>query len=216
MLLKELIDGIMIGFAVSIPLGPIGVLCIQKTLNKGRWHGFASGLGAAVSDTIYAIIAGFSLSIVIDFIEERKMLLQIIGSLVLMGFGFTIFFSNPVTQLRKQRSGKVNYFQDFAATFALTISNPLVIFVFIGVFAGLNVMDDIASIYDTIAIVTGVFLGASTWWFTLTGIANMLRDKFNLRRLWWVNKIAGAIIIILAAASSFYVVWQLLNQLGVV
>lgn len=215
MLIKELIDGILIGFAVSIPLGPIGVLCIQKTLNKGRWHGFASGLGAALSDTIYAIIAGFSLSFVIDVIEERKMLLQIIGSLVLMGFGFTIFFSNPITQLRKQRAGKNSYFQDFATTFALTITNPLVIFIFISVFAGLNVMKDAGSIYDTIVIVLGVLIGSSTWWFTLTSLANLMRDKFNLRRLWWVNKIAGSIIIFLSAASSFYVVWQLLEQLGV-
>lgn len=115
--LHYITDGILIGISASVPLGPIGVLCIQRTLNKGRWSGFISGLGAAFSDTIYAIIAGFSLSFIVSFIEEQILWIQIIGAIILIALGLKIFYTNPAIQLRKQRKRNTNLLQDFVSTF---------------------------------------------------------------------------------------------------
>ena len=195
--LQYILDGIIIGFSASVPLGPIGVLCIQRTLNKGRMSGLFSGLGAAFSDTIYAIIAGFSLSFIVSFIEERLMIIQIFGAIVLIFLGVRIFLSNPAVQLRKQKKGKGNLFQDFISTFFITISNPLAIFLFLAFFASFGSVKPGDNVINHLILIGGVFGGASLWWFILSSVINLFRSKINLRRLWWLNKIAGATIVVL-------------------
>ena len=189
-------DGIKIGLLASIPLGPIGVLCIQRTLQRGRLSGFVSGLGAAASDTLYAIIAGFSLSYIVSFIEQQAFWLQLGGAFILIILGVHIFRSNPAVQLRRQRHNKTSLIQDFASTFLLTISNPLAVFIFIAFFAGFRVVDPNAGIIGQLILIFGVFIGASLWWLTLTSIVGFFRSAVNLRRLYWINKIAGLSIII--------------------
>ena len=105
--------GIVIGVLVSAPMGPIGMLCIQRTLNKGRWHGFVTGLGAALSDVIYAALTCLGMGVVVNFVEANQAPLQLIGSIVLGIFGYYIFQSNPVRNLRKQREKKLSFTQDF-------------------------------------------------------------------------------------------------------
>ncbi|TLX72435.1 LysE family translocator [Labilibacter sediminis] len=199
--LQYILDGIIIGFSASVPLGPIGVLCIQRTLNKGRLSGFFSGLGAAFSDTLYAIIAGFSLSFIVSFIEERLMLIQIFGALVLIFLGVRIFLSNPAVQLRKQKKGKGNLFQDFISTFFITISNPLAIFLFLAFFASFGAVKPGDNVINHLILIGGVFGGASLWWFILSSVINLFRSKINLRRLWWLNKIAGTTIVVLVVIA---------------
>jgi threonine/homoserine/homoserine lactone efflux protein len=121
-----LFDGMLVGFFASVPLGPIGVLCIQRTLQNGRVSGLVSGFGAALSDTIYAVIAGFSLSYIVSFIEAQMFWLQLAGVIILVGLGVKIFMINPVVQLRRQKAGKHFLVSDFISTFFLTLSNPLV------------------------------------------------------------------------------------------
>ncbi len=196
-----LIEGIIVGFMASVPLGPIGVLCIQRTLNKGRLSGFISGLGAASSDVIYAILAGFSLSYIVSFIEEQMLFLQVFGVVLLLFLGFKIFYTNPAIQLRKQKRGNSSLFQDFASTFLLTLSNPLYIFLFIGFFAGFRVVQPKDNIINQLLLVGGVFVGAALYWLILTSIVNLFRKKINLRRLWWLNKIAGGLIIVLVISA---------------
>lgn len=191
------LDGVLIGLLATIPLGPIGVLCIQRTLSKGRWSGFISGLGAAASDSIYAIIASFSLSYVVNFIEKQMLWLQIFGVVLLLFLGFKIFYTNPAVELRRQRNKTSGYLQDFASTFFLTISNPLYVFLFIGFFAGFRIVEAKNHIVYQLLVVGGVFLGAALWWFLLSSIVNLFRSKINLRRLWWINKIAGGTIVVL-------------------
>lgn len=200
-------DGMIVGFSASVPLGPIGVLCIQRTLQRGRWAGFVSGLGAAFSDTIYAIIAGFSLSYIVSFIEEQFLWIQIFGAIILIFLGVYIFRSNPAVQLRRQRQRRGNFFQDFVSTFLLTISNPLAVFLFIAFFAGFRVVDPSSGLIGQMILITGVFLGASTWWFLLTSVVGFFRSAVNLRRLYWINKIAGAAIIILVIVGM--AVWMI-------
>ncbi|NPA37463.1 MAG: LysE family transporter [Chlorobi bacterium] len=194
--LHYILDGVIIGFSASVPLGPIGVLCVQRTLNKGRLSGFISGLGAALSDTIYAVIAAYSLSFIVVFVESQLMTIKIFGALVLIGLGLKIFYSNPAAQLRRQKNKSRNLFQDFISTFLLTITNPLAIFLFFGFFAGLGVVPSERDWLGQLILIGGVFTGAALWWFILTSLVNLFKAKINIRRLWWINKIAGASIIV--------------------
>ena len=205
MVVDYVLDGVLIGLLATIPLGPIGVLCIQRTLSKGRWSGLISGLGAATSDSIYAVIASFSLSYVVNFIEKQMLWLQIFGVVLLLFLGLRIFYSNPAVELRRQRNKTNSYLQDFASTFFLTISNPLYVFLFIGFFAGFRIVEAKNHIAYQLLVVLGVFLGASLWWFLLSSVVNLFRSKINLRRLWWINKIAGGAIVVLVIIA--FVVW---------
>jgi len=204
-------DGMKVGFLASIPLGPIGVLCVQRTLQKGRLSGLISGFGAATSDTLYAIIAGFSLQYIVDIIEEQAFWLKFAGAIVLIILGIHIFRSNPAVQLRRQRQGKTNLFQDFISTFLLTISNPLVIFFIITLFAVFGVVIPNAGIVRQLALIFGVFIGAACWWLILTSIVGFFRSAVNLRRLYWINKIAGMSIIILVIIAL--TVWLIKDYL---
>lgn len=191
-----IVKGILIGLLVSIPLGPIGVLVIQRTVNKSRIAGLLSGMGAALSDTLYAIVAGFSLTFVIDFIREHETMFQAIGALVVLALGISIFFKNPVNDLRRNRLRGNTHFQDIISSFLVTISNPLTVFVFLAVFTSSGVAISLEKPYHSFFVILGIFLGAFLWWFTLSGIVSLFRHKINLRVLWWINKTAGALIIL--------------------
>ncbi len=204
---STVVDGMLVGFSASVPLGPIGVLCIQRTLQKGRLSGFTSGLGAALSDTIYAIIAGFSLSYIVSFIESQIFWIQLVGVVVLLALGINIFRTNPAVQLRRQKGKSNSLFHDFASTFLLTISNPFAIFLFIGFFASFRVVQPSMGLVGQLLIIGGVFLGASLWWLILTSLVGLFRSRINLRRLFWINKIAGSLIIVFVLIAFF--VWML-------
>ncbi len=196
MFLTLIVKGIFIGLLVSIPLGPIGVLVIQRTVNKNRIAGFLSGMGAALSDTLYAIVAGFSLTFIIDFIRVHEVFFQSVGAVVVLALGISIFFKNPVTDLRRNRLRGNTHFQDIVSSFLVTISNPLTVFVFLAVFTSSGVAVNLEKPYHSLFVIPGIFLGASLWWFSLSGIVSLFRHKINLRVLWWINKTAGTVIIL--------------------
>ncbi len=199
MTLLFLLKGIIVGFTASVPLGPIGVLCIQRTLNRGRMAGFVSGLGAALSDTIYAIVAGFGLSFVMNVVQEQMFWLQLGGGIVLLGMGIRIFLSNPATQLRKQKKKKnTTLIQDFVSTFLITVTNPLAIFLFVAAF---SMVGSDKQLDKQLLLICGVFIGAAAWWLTLTSLVGLFRRKINLRRLYWINKIAGSTIVVLVVIA---------------
>lgn len=191
-----IIKGILIGLLVSIPLGPIGVLVIQRTVNKSRIAGLMSGLGAALSDTLYAIVAGFSLTFIIDFIRIHELFFQSLGAVVVLILGISIFFKNPVSDLRRNRLRGNTHFQDIISSFLVTVSNPLTVFVFLAVFASSGVAVSLEKPFHSFFVILGISLGAFLWWFTLSGIVSLFRHKINLRVLWWINKTAGALIIL--------------------
>lgn len=196
MFLTLIAKGILIGLMVSVPLGPIGVLVIQRTVNKSRMAGLLSGMGAALSDTLYAIIAGFSLTFVIDFIREHEILFQTFGAVVVFALGIHIFFKNPVTDLRRNRVRGNTHFQDIIFSFLVTVSNPLTVLVFLAVFTSSGVAISLERPYHSFFVILGIFTGAFIWWFSLSGIVSLFRHKINLRILWWINKTAGAIIVL--------------------
>ena len=185
----------------SIPLGPIGVLCVQRTLNKGRKSGFVSGLGASAADTFFALIAGYGMSIVITFLKAQHIYFQIIGGSIVMYLGIHIFFTNPVQQLRLQRTSQNKLSQDFLSVFFLTISNPTAIFFFLAMFAGVNLASGPMNVFLVGLVVGGVSLGSVSWWFILTTLVNIFRHRFRLKVIWWMNKVTGVSIFFIGMAA---------------
>lgn len=199
---NTIVQGFIIGLCTSVPVGPIAILCIQRTLQKGRKVGFVSGLGAASSDFVYALIAMLGLSFVMDFIQQHEFLIQLVGSIVIMGFGVMIFFQNPTKKIKKGKSvGSGTYFQEYLTSFALTITNPLMIFLFLGLFARMEFLVDSAGWYENVFGMIAVLAGSATWWFTITLLASTFRNKFNIRGLWILNKITGSLIFLIALVS---------------
>ena len=186
-----MIKGIITGLLVSVPLGPIGILVIQRTLNKGRMSGFVSGLGATVADTI---------SIIINFVRDKQIFFQITGGLFVIYIGLKIFYTNPVKALKLQRMNKTMLSQDFVSVFLLTISNPMALFIFLAIMAAINIAGDNMNFFQLSVLLAGVFTGAAVWWFILSSIANRFRKRIRLRSIWWMNKITGTVVFIVGIA----------------
>lgn len=193
-----ILTGFLIGFVLSIPVGPIAVLCIQRTLNRGKYHGWITGIGASTSDVFYATLAIFGLSFVVDFINTHEMIIEIIGAVVFFFLGIKLYKENPSANLSTENVRKESYLQDYLTAFGLTISNPLIIFLFITVFAQTEFVNSQTSIYQIVIALVSVFIGACTWWFLLTSLVNLLRNKINVRGLGLLNKLSGGMLIILA------------------
>lgn len=193
--------GIVIGILVSAPMGPIGMLCIQRTLNKGRWHGFVTGLGAALSDVIYATLTCLGMGVVVSFVEANQAPLQLLGSLVLGIFGFYIFKSNPVKSLRKQGEKKLSFTQDFITAFLLTFSNVLIVLLYIGLFARFGFVLPDYSAWMLLGGIAFIGIGAVLWWFGITYIVAKMKKWFNVRGIWLMNRIVGSVIIVLSVAG---------------
>ncbi|MDC1105916.1 LysE family transporter [Prolixibacteraceae bacterium] len=198
MFLDLFAKGVIIGLFASIPLGPIGVLCVQKTINKNRRAGFYAGLGAASSDTIYAIIAGFSLNYIIEVIRTHEVMFRFFGAGILIILGWHIFKSDPSADVQKYKRKTASYWQDYFFTFLLTFSNPLAILIFFSIFARFKLVISGGEPLEAGLLIGGIFVGASLWWLTLTSIVNMFRHKFNMQNLRLGNRIAGSVIVVFA------------------
>lgn len=191
-----IIKGIIIGLFISIPLGPIGMLCIQRTLNRGRKYGIATGLGATTSDLLYTMITLFFLSFVVDLIESQRFVIQLLVSIILIIFGYFIYKSNPSQQPKPNEPVQYSLFGDFISSFGLTFSNPLVLFVLMALFAKFNFIDHNTTLFLSISGIISILAGALLWWSTLTFLVSKFRGKFNMRGLKTINIITGLIIII--------------------
>lgn len=196
----------IIGILVSAPMGPIGILCIQRTLNKGRWHGFVTGLGAVLSDMLYAVLTCLGMGVVINFIEANQAPLQLVGSIVLAVFGYYIYRSNPVHSLQKQREGKTSYAQDFITAFLLTFSNIFIILLYIGLFARFGFVLPDQSLFILSGGILCIGIGAILWWFMITYFVAKLKKRFNVRGIWMLNRAIGIIIIALSVIGIISVV----------
>jgi len=203
--IEFLLKGIIVGFLASIPLGPVGVLCIQRTINKGRVSGLFSGMGAATVDSFFALVAALGLTFIINFIEEQQFYIQLFGGGVLIFLGTRIFNTNPIRQIRRHRKKKNKLVEDFFSVLFLTLSNPLAIFLFVAAFAGIGLVTSKDSSIKSSLIIAGVFLGAMLWWTSLTFFVDLFRKKFRLKQLWWINKIAGILIIVFGVAAMLSV-----------
>lgn len=176
-----LIHGIVIGLAIAAPVGPIGVLCIRRTITNGRVAGFISGLGAASADAVYGCIAAFGLTIVSSFLIEQQLWLHLIGSTFLLFLSFRIFVSQPSTK-PALADGK-GLLSNFLSTFFLTITNPMTIISFVAIFTGLGLIDTSQSYLNAIHLVLGVFIGSVLWWFILSTASNLLFKRLGIKKL---------------------------------
>lgn len=190
--------GLAIGALISAPMGPIGMLIIQRTLSKGRWPAFFTGLGAALSDLLYCLLAGFGLSFITDVIERHQFALQVFGCIVLAAFGLFLFRKNPTRSLKTAEVDGRSYWGDFISGFFLTVSNPLILFFIIGLFARFNFILPEYEIFHYIWAYVTIFGGAMIWWYIVTLLVNKLRSRFNVRSLWLVNRIVATILIAMA------------------
>ncbi len=193
--------GLLIGIFVSAPMGPIGMLCIQRTLNRGRWPAFFTGVGAGLSDLIYCLLAGLGLSFVTEFIESNQSWLQVIGSIVLIIYAIYLFSANPSRSMQHNALHSGNFWKDFVTGFLFTFSNPLILFLIVGLFARFNFLAPEFLGYHYIAGYLAIFLGAILWWFGVTYFINKVRRHFNIRSLRLLNRILAGVIMIMGAVG---------------
>jgi threonine/homoserine/homoserine lactone efflux protein len=185
--------GLVIGFSIAAPVGPIGVLCIRRTLAEGRAVGLVSGLGAATADSFYGAIAGFGLTAVSGFLVDQQTWLRVIGGAFLVYLGVKTFGSRPAEQAASvQRNGGMA--GAYASTLALTLTNPATILAFVAIFAGLGIVESGTGYGSALALVGGVFGGSAAWWLLLSGGVSLLRKQFTPARLRWVNWLSGVIL----------------------
>jgi len=187
-----LFRGLVIGFSIAAPVGPIGVLCIRHTLAKGRAYGLVSGLGAATADAIYGCIAGFGLTFISSILVNQQGWIRFAGGVFLCYLGLRTFLARPAEQTASARgSGLIGA---YASAFLLTLTNPITILSFAAIFAGLGLANTSGDYVSAGILVLGVFTGSALWWLALSGGVGMFRAKFTPDWLRWVNRISGAVI----------------------
>jgi threonine/homoserine/homoserine lactone efflux protein len=190
------LKGLVIGFSIAAPVGPIGVLCIQRTIVYGRMSGLITGLGAATADGLYGAIAAFGLTIISNFLVEQQSWFRLIGGAFLLYLGFSTLLHRPA---EKAATGQhKSLLSDYSSTLLLTIANPLTILSFIAVFAGLGLGSSDGDFLSATAIVIGVFLGSALWWLILSGVVSSIRSKFSTLSLRMVNIASGSVIVAFA------------------
>ena len=187
-----LLRGLIIGFSIAAPVGPIGVLCIRRTLAEGRASGLVSGMGAATADAVYGCIAGFGLTFISNFLISQQVWLRLIGGVFLCYLGLRTFLKKPVERVASAKgNGLVGA---YVSTFVLTLTNPTTILSFAAIFAGLGVASANGNYVSAGVLVFGVFIGSALWWLILSSGVSVFRTKFTSYRLRWVNRISGIII----------------------
>jgi threonine/homoserine/homoserine lactone efflux protein len=196
-ILDLIIKGIVIGVIASAPMGPVGILCVQRTLNKGRWYGFVTGIGAAVSDIIYALITGLGMSFVMDIVNksQNRFVLQISGSLILMLFGVYCFRSNPTKNMHISGNKKGTLIHNGVTAFIVTFSNPLIIFLFVAAFAQFAFVIPDHPFEMSIGYIS-IIGGALLWWFGLSWMIDKIRGIFDNNGILLINKVIGTLVIL--------------------
>ena len=197
--------GLAIGILISAPMGPVGILCIQRTLYKGRKTGLQTGIGAAISDLFYCILTGFGLSFIEEFLERNQNVIQLVGSAVLIAFAIYLFKKNPASSLKtpQEEAQQISPHKNILGGFLFTFSNPLILFLIIGLFARFNFSIPEIPFYYYIAGYAAIFAGCVLWWQFVTFLVNKLRAHFNLRSMWLINRIIAIIILLFALVGIF-------------
>ena len=193
MAIEFLVRGVIIGFSIAAPVGPIGVLCIRRTLAAGRLYGLVSGVGAATADAVYGAIAGFGLTAVSGFLVDQQGALRLAGGAFLCYLGIKTLRARPTLE-HTDTAPNGTLLSAYASTFVLTLTNPVTILSFAAIFAGLGVGETGGNYLSAITLVSGVFIGSACWWVLLSGSIGVFRNKLGLRELVWVNRISGVII----------------------
>lgn len=201
--LSLFLRGLLIGFSIAAPVGPIGILCIRRTLAEGRASGFLSGLGAATADALYGCVAGFGLTVVSAFLVDQRAWIQLIGGVFLLALGVRTLRSKPAERAAPASAGR-GLAGSYLSTLLLTLTNPMTIISFAGIFAALGVAETGGSLAEAAWLVAGVFAGSAAWWLLLSGGVGLMRDRIASGVLLWVNRASGAVLLAFGAVA----VWQ--------
>ena len=186
------LKGLIIGFSIAAPVGPIGVLCIRRSLEQGTLAGLTAGLGAATADAVYGCIAGFGLTAVSGFLVRQQFWLALVGGVFLCYLGVRTFLSRPAEQAATLGTGSLA--ATYGTTFLLTLSNPATILSFVAVFAGFG-LGQAADYAAAVVLVLGVFTGSALWWMILSGGVGLIRNRVNVQWMKAINRLSGCILL---------------------
>ena len=208
--LQLVLKGLIVGIIISAPMGPVGILCIQRTMKKGRIFGIVTGAGAALSDFFYALMTGLGMSFVIDFIERGQTLfwLKLMGSIMLLIFGIHTYLQDPRKGMRTEMKRKGTLFYNFISGFGLTISNPLIVFLFIALFNMFTFVIPANLLGQAIGYLS-IIAGAMLWWLGLTYVIAKMKDNFGLRGILYLNRSIGSIVICSSIVYAIMTLWNL-------
>lgn len=198
--------GILLGFAVTIPVGPIGLLCIDRSLRHGKLSGFATGMGAALADTLYGFIATIGMSHVMGFLLGHQQFFKIFGGIVLMFVAFKLFRSPPPVLIERAPGQSRPLFRLFIESFLLTLSNPMTILSFMAVYAGLGIIAKAE--FEIASVLLGVFLAATIWWLSLSCLTFILRSKLSLKYVATFSKASSLVIALLGFSALIQGLFQ--------
>ncbi|MDY6122140.1 MAG: LysE family transporter [Porphyromonas sp.] len=213
MVFETFAKALIIGILVSAPMGPIGVLCIRRTLHKGQREGLLSGVGAAISDLVYATVTYLGVGIVMKFVENNNVLFTLLGSLLMLAFAFYLYYSRSSKDFEVNDPQSSDYMRTIGSSFLLTFSNPLIIFFFLALFTRFNIVPEALSAFGGYCLVMlGIAIGAFVWWYFITFVVSKLRDKISVIGLRWFNRIVA---LIFAVVSLVGIVSALLDFLHI-
>ena len=211
-MLEIILKGLFIGFLSSAPMGPVGMLCVQRTLNEGRKYGLITGLGATIGDMLIAfiaVIAALGMGFSTDFIQQHQSSLQAIGSIIVVVFGVFVFRKNPSRNLSKLKDVKLTpFWKIFVSSLLLTISNIGTLFLYIALFARFKVIDASKPFVNELVAILFIGGGAMCWWLIITYLVNKLRSRFNPRGLKVFNRIVGSILILVGVGGILAAIIQ--------
>ncbi len=204
MLISTFLKGLLIGFSIAAPVGPIGVLCIHRTLSHGRQYGLLTGLGAATADALYGCVAAFGLTLISSFLVEQQTWFRLVGGVFLCYLGVRTLFSKAKDRLEQAKPASL--VNAYGSTFFLTLTNPVTILAFAAIFAGIGLANPSAGYVSAAITVLGVFLGSSSWWLILSTITSLFRDRLTVHALVWVNRLSGLVILAFGIAALISIV----------
>lgn len=196
--LPLIIKAMIVGFSVAAPVGPIAIVCINRTLSGGKRAGIAAGLGAAIADTLYGLIAASGVAIVANFLHQHRLIFKLFGGVILIVLGLRTFLAKPSNQIAV--TDMQSLIQTFVTTLLLTLSNPLTIFAFFASFAAINLQSEYNTFWTRVLIVLGVFIGAVFWWFLLTQFVGHFYRSVSAQKLKLLNTFSGIVIMIFGMA----------------
>jgi threonine/homoserine/homoserine lactone efflux protein len=199
MLFVFLLKGVVVGIIIAVPVGPVGVMCVRRTIFAGKLAGFVSGLGAATADAIFGFIAAFGLTFISDWLIGYHQWLRIAGGCYLLYVGGSALFAKPDVRVGSEVQAET-IFRDYLSTFALTLTNPITILAFLGIFSALGLKGDEATLGRAAILVLGVWLGSLLWWLGLSfGLRSLFRS-FEPGHLRWINRASGIILFLSGGA----------------
>jgi threonine/homoserine/homoserine lactone efflux protein len=199
MLFVFLLKGIVVGIIIAVPVGPVGVLCVRRTIFQGKLVGFVSGLGAATADTIFGFVAAFGLTFVSDWLIGYQQWLRIVGGCYLLYVGGSALLAQPDAKSDSEPDAE-SLLRDYISTLALTLTNPITILAFLGIFSAVGLSGEEATLGRAAILVLGVWMGSLLWWLALAFGLGLFFRSFEARHLVWINRGSGVILFLSGAA----------------